>query len=339
MATINVDFFDLFVADVRPSTVLPLPSSVAIRIDPLFMRSTQSDVGAVRVDGVFSFATSVPTTNPAVVSAEVVDANTVDVIFDREMIFDAVMLDLTSWLTDDPRLTVQAVKSAGAYRARLTLSEMRGSQTYKITAPEGARSTEGLELDLDRLEATIVGLGRLPRVAGIELLSETRLRIRFDERMRDDGALRSAQSYAIAPTTGGAPVFVGAAVPETVNGEIRSVVIAMTEQTNGGAYAITVSGDVVDYIGNSVDPSFSTVAFTGRGVAPAVMRIDGLSANRLDVFFTEPIRRNPFSLATSTYTFNNGLSVLGVLAVDGNKVSLVTSPQTPGTTYTLSIGS
>lgn len=170
-----VDFTDAFSADILPTSHVPLPSSVAVRCDAaLVLAFGQSAGGTQATDfALFKMLDAAPLPAPGVVSVEVVNANAIDVVFDAAMRFDAAMTTPSSWSSSDPRVVITAVDAAGAYRARLTLSEMKGGKAYTFTAPANVVNDIGVVVAAGRRSGIVVGVGRQPRVSRAELLSST----------------------------------------------------------------------------------------------------------------------------------------------------------------------
>jgi hypothetical protein len=186
-----------------------------------------------------------------------------------------------------------------------------------------------------------VGLGKLTnyvKVLSAVALSSVKVRITFDRPMLDDSALRNPSNYTLHPTAGSAvPIYYTTVEPESV-AEPTYVDISTSEMTDGLPYeAIVFASGPTDPEGTTVDPANNTVAFTGIGIDPEVLRVEAVGVNRADVIFTEAMDDNAAIRDISHYAFDGGLSALSVLDVDGDTVKLVTSNQTPGVLYTLTI--
>jgi hypothetical protein len=78
--------------------------------------------------------------------------------------------------------------------------------------------------------------------------------------------------------------------------------------------------------------------FEGIGERPTIKRIESTSINGANIIFSEPMLDNDYIRNSEKYVFDGGLTVLSVSDVDVDTVKLVTSDQTPGTIYNLTIG-
>lgn len=173
----------------------------------------------------------------------------------------------------------------------------------------------------------------MPTSISVDVISGTRIRVRFSDSMRDDGALRSPQSYTITPLDGGSPVYVGSVTPEREDAPAY-VDLDVTEQTDGCSYNVTAD-DLLDDAGNPVGPISDS--FVGSGAGPTILRVEAKSANLADVVFDERILDNAYARDPASFQWDNGLVTVAVLFVKKDTVRLVTSDQAPGTVYTLTI--
>jgi hypothetical protein len=178
----------------------------------------------------------------------------------------------------------------------------------------------------------------LVKIASVVAVSATKVRVTFDRRMKKDAALLAAYNYSVTPQTGGAAsVTINSVEPESATNPLW-VDLITSEMTDGATYRgeVSTSGPT-DTEGTPVDPNNNYVDYTGVGEAPTIHRVIPQSANRVDVQFNESMKSNDDILNPAKYTWDNGLSTLNVLEVDGDTVKLVTSEQVPGTLYTLTI--
>ena len=108
--------------------------------------------------------------------------------------------------------------------------------------------------------------------------------------------------------------------------------------TDGANYEVSVSTIApTDLSFNTMDGAANTQPFVGVGEAPVIASVVGVSRNRADVVFSETMKDNADIREASRYTWDNGLQTLDVLDVAGDTVQLVTSDQTPGVLYTLTV--
>lgn len=180
------------------------------------------------------------------------------------------------------------------------------------------------------------GLGRAPRLSGIDVVSSTKLRFNFDEPMRKDAALLNPANYAVTVLTPGAANLFFSSVTAQNVATPEWVEVDTSEMTDGASYDGAVS-NVVDIVGNEIDPGFDSDTFTGVGEAPFVDRLEAVGENRIDVYFNEQMTDNADIRNPAKYSFDNGLATVSVLNVVGEKVELVTGDQIPGTLYTLTV--
>lgn len=313
----------------------PPPSSIPRKMEGAFGHLVGRSLGAptFAIDVIDFASLDVDNIPPVVLAGIVVDPVTVDVGFSDSMLFDAAMLNPVGWITNDPLVSVVSVAKIAPFRARLTVKEMLQGKTYSFLAPSSIVDAAGNVISSTGRAFSFIGVGGRPSFMSIERISSRRLRAHFSEPMRDSGDLRSAQSYSILPVGSGAPVFVGDVQPEHVDAPTY-VDIDITEQTNSASYTLG-GGIITDIAGNVV--TTSTVAFTGIGVGPKVAHVQAISANRVDVHLDEAIQVSADALNPAKYTWSGGLTTVAVLGVFGSVVSLVTSDQTAGAVYTLTV--
>jgi len=187
----------------------------------------------------------------------------------------------------------------------------------------------------------MTGLGQvvqLVKIALVEAITATRIRITFDRPMKKDAALLSRYNYQVTPQTpGAATIFVDSVEPENrLHPEFVDLIIS--EMTDAATYRGEVNPDgPVDPEGVPMDPGYNYDDYTGIGIAPTVSQVVAVSENRIDVVYSETMKDNADIRNPSKYSFDNGLSVIDVLEFDGQTVKLVTSNQVPGTLYTLTL--
>jgi hypothetical protein len=223
----------------------------------------------------------------------------------------------------------------------------RGSIEYKAT---GVTSPVSICLSKVNMEYMCISaisivsgcLGHLampPRIESIVALNSTTVRLTFDRPMLKNLTLSSVWNYSITPITpGAANVYVSEITPRNVANPTY-VDIKISEMTGGATYncAVNVVGPT-DLEGVYVDAAYDDMDFIGVGDAPTIARCIAIGANRVDVVFSEKIKKNLYVMDSSNYSFDNGLVVLGVLNVDDNTVQLSTTDQAPGVLYTLTVG-
>ncbi len=165
------------------------------------------------------------------------------------------------------------------------------------------------------------------------------IRITFSQAMLKDSRLLALSNYTITPAD---PATVALGLQSIVAENVTQptwVEITCTEMTDGGDYDVAVSTDPTTGPRDATDTPLTsgTTSLTGVGDVPGIARVEAIGPNRIDVVFTEIMADTPEIRDASKYTFDNGLNVLNVLDVIGERVQLVTDDQTPGTLYTLTI--
>jgi len=178
----------------------------------------------------------------------------------------------------------------------------------------------------------------LVKVSAAESISSIKTKVTFDRSMTKNAALISKYNYQITTTTPGAIIpAISSVVAENVDNPTY-VELNISEMTNAASYVVEVNpSGPVDFNGNPVDPDNNDESFVGIGIAPYVHSVAAISENRADVIFSESMKDNDAIRDPNAYTFDNGLSVLSVLEVSQETVKLVTSDQTPGLLYALTV--
>jgi len=182
-----------------------------------------------------------------------------------------------------------------------------------------------------------VGVDVQTKLDSAEPVSDTKIRLNFSKPMLNNAELRDISNYILTPVDPEtAPLYFsqilipGDTYPEYVE-------IPCSEMTNGKTYNCEVSITLEDRWGNHISPSFNDDDFTGQGTPPVISRVVSTGENRAVVYFNEDMRDNADIRNPANYAFDQGLAVLSVLDVSGERVELVTSDQTPGVMYTLQV--
>lgn len=116
----------------------------------------------------------------------------------------------------------------------------------------------------------------------------------------------------------------------------KNVTLTITDQTQGGAYTVTVPSTGIS--GPSA-LNFSgpfTMNFTGIGVAPSIVMARSVDARTMEVIFSEPVLESD-ALNPTNYTITNGLKALSVSKVTPVIYRLTTSKQAVGTAYNVTV--
>lgn len=178
-----------------------------------------------------------------------------------------------------------------------------------------------------------------PRVASVVAVSPFRVRVNFTGGMLNNSNLQSRFNYSVVSTGSGVEVFISDVIPE--NTSFPSwVELVTSEHTDGEPYLVEVESGAaapLNRFGIALNPSGDSGVYTGAGEFPTISEVRAISQNRVDVKFSEPMLDTAEIRNASNYSFTGGLLVTSVLDVVGDTVQLVTSDQTPGQVYTLTI--
>jgi len=191
-------------------------------------------------------------------------------------------------------------------------------------------------------DCQLVALAKLSCLVKVSSITPSHevLRVLFDRPMKLDDELLASYNYTtVVNTPGAAPIVVNTVTPEEEASNPEYVDLGVSEMTIGASYTCSVSttDGPVDVDDTPIDPANNSDTFAGVGEYPEVLQLISQSSNRIDVVFTEAMKDNADIRNASKYAFDNGLLVLNVLDVDGDTVKLVTSDQSPGIAYTLTL--
>ena len=181
-------------------------------------------------------------------------------------------------------------------------------------------------------------LRKAPRVLSASALTSTKVRLTFDGGMTKDNLLTDPSNYLF--TVGSGADLLATAVVAEDETNPTYVDITTNEHTDGAVYTAEVNplaGGPTGRFGMNVADGDNSAAFAGVGIPPTVASVEAVSANLVNVVFSEDMADNADIRDASNYSFSGGLSVISVLDVSGDTVQLVTSDQTPGTLYNLTI--
>lgn len=312
-------------------------SSVVRRSGGVFARfdDVAGFLGDVRSGAVRFFDEDVDTSAPKVLGAVALSPTRVQVGFSEPMNQTGEFLSPGSYVVDDPLTSVLAAQAFGTHAVILTVSEMGEDVSYVVTVATTLLDLEGNNLDANARTALFLGAGTSPFLVSVDVVNDTRLRLNFSESLKDDAALRATASYLVTPTGNGPPIFVGEVDPENQE-QPQFVDLLVTEGLAGAGYQAQVVGQLIDPVGNVI-VSPTSQPFVATATPPDFFVLEAVSLNRVDVVFTEPILDNTFARDSSKYLWDNGLTTISVLDIEGNRVKLVTSDQDPDLLYTLTV--
>jgi hypothetical protein len=287
-------------------------------------------------------------TPPQVSAAVALTSTSVRVTFNEAMASNAALSDVSNYsilpdLGGVSATVIAVIPEAVAnptYVDLILAAEMTDGVDYTVTVDTAVADAVGNTLNSLNTQAEFVGVGVQPTLSSVELFETgRRVRFNFSEPMLRSAALSSTGSYGFTViTVGASPIFVESVVVPDTPTHPEYVDVIVSEMTNGASYEAVVStSGPTDRSLNTVNPAGASVAFVGQGHNPTILRVEAISQNRVDIIFIEAMKSNADIRDASRYTWDNGLVTLDVLDVVGDTVKLVTSDQTSGILYNLTI--
>ena len=212
-------------------------------------------------------------TAPQVSSASATGSTTVRVVFNEAMTNDAALLSLGNY-TLSGGLTLSNVARINATTVDLTTSEMLQGVSYTVTVSStGPNDLAGNTVNSGANSAAFTGAGQKPQVTNASVLSDTKVRITFNEAMRNDAALVTATNYS----------FTGGALPLTATAVTRidstNVDVTVSGMLDGASYTAVVNTNPADLVGNPVDSGANSWPFTGTRTSDGLtFYVDGAAS-------------------------------------------------------------
>lgn len=177
-------------------------------------------------------------------------------------------------------------------------------------------------------------------ISSVNAYSSTKIRVTFDRPMKKNSDLTDVLNYIITPSSSwSAPVFFSEIVAESIVSPRYVDIVLDTEMTLDRSYGIEIdiiSGPISED-NDPLDGATNIGHFRGFGIIPDILSVEAISQNRVDVVFTEDMTDNSEIRDITNYSFDKGLSILSILGMSGDTVQLVTSDQTAGELYTLTV--
>lgn len=334
--------------------LVDVSAEAALVFDPVCTIDTVVDStgseGAVKFDPVCTIDPAVEITGqfgspPPTITVSVTGATTLRVNFSEAMADTAELDDPASYSVT--RQTEGAVGVAVSSVTReavtyptyvdLVTTEHTDGADYEFNVGSGVVDQQG-----DPVEdpEPYVGQGVQPQISSVVALNATKVRVTFDEPMDlNGGELTEATNYTITPQTVGAAAVVITSVTAGLGSTPSHVDLDTSEHTEGATYqvAVVTSGEIRDAAYNPIDPAGASDTYIGEGEAPTLVKVEAVSSTRVDLVFSETMRDNATIRDPAQYVWDNGLTTLAVLELDGDTVKLVTTEQTEGLLYTLTI--
>jgi hypothetical protein len=270
---------------------------------------------------------------PGIAAIVAISSTSVQLDYDEAMLSDAALVSAGSYSFDNS-LAVVNVLRINATRVVITTSEMLQGQSYNITI-----STSG-PVDLagnfvssisNGNTAAFSGIGTKPQVLSASPTSTTKVRVVFNEPMRNDASLTTAANYTFNN---------GLAAQSALRVDSTTIDITTNAIVGGTLYTLTVStagGGPKDLAGNTVAAGSNTAQFTGIGQNPQVQSASAIDSNTVDIVFSEEMQNNAALIDLNKYTFNNGLISNGVTRINATKVRVATTEMKDGQSYTVTV--
>lgn len=118
----------------------------------------------------------------------------------------------------------------------------------------------------------------------------------------------------------------------TVNGPV--VTLTTNTQTVGVSYTVTAHFTIQDTNGDPINETNNAAVFSGFNALTYAVSAGAVDANTVDVLFSRGLNAGSILANGSQFIIDNGLTVTGAALV-GNNVTLTTTLQTPGASYTV----
>lgn len=326
------------------STVARLILATDLKLGALYSIQVSNLTSALAepISGEASSSFSGLGTSPSFSGAVALDKSTVRVTFDEPMhpslIVQPSRYTIVSIATGKTIsvLGASAVEAGTGFYSQVDLSigsKMTNGQSHELTCSGMADAAGNPQKTGDI--ATFDGLADKPRMiqATLEPADPKLVTLEFDSPLEPSFATSLSSYRVVAPAVVPRVYVAGSSISD----DRRTVSLRISESRTAAVYAIQASSTVVDDAGNVLDPSYSYQFIVGVGEAPTLVRWQRISRNRVDVYFSEPMLDGAEIRNPSRYTFDNGLSTVSVLAVEGSIVKLATTDVFAGVLYTLTI--
>lgn len=181
-------------------------------------------------------------------------------------------------------------------------------------------------------------LAQKVQVLTVIAISTTMVRITFDRPMLKDSYLLDKNNYSLTPQSNDdVEVVISSVYPKNVD-EPNWVDLICSEHTDAKSYDLEILNDnIKDTTLMPVDLTQFPITYTSIGLAPVIIGIKPTSKNTIEIKFSETMLDNATIRDPLRYSFSGGLTVVEVMNVVDDTVTLITSDQTENTLYTLTI--
>jgi hypothetical protein len=263
---------------------------------------------------------TVDTTSPKLLSAMLIDSNTVELQISEPVELSSSQATANYLIEDaisNPQTVTSAVRQADITRVRLNISGTFSKSLYYVTVSPAVRDL-GSNLFAGPPDDSVSFAGEGTSILDVKATLNTKVRVFFS----NDVSLSGSQTVGNYSIPG---LNITNAVRDSVDFSIVDITTAVQEDIN---YTLTVSGFIEQ-----------DSAVFGGDVAPYIVSVSSYSNTEVSVYYSEPVEITSAEKA-SNYSIV-GLTVFSAVRnpTDDAMVILSTSSQMNSTIYTLMINS
>lgn len=166
--------------------------------------------------------------------------------------------------------------------------------------------------------------------------SEKKIFLSFDRQIDESTVLKNG-SFEIKSTDLGFGTEIFYNNPVFSN-DGYNITIDITEGTNSLSYTLTCSSSLRDIFGNIIDPLYNSNSFNIIGDEPDLLYMTFEGNSIINLHFSENIKDDSVSRSPNIYgVYDGSTTVLKVLSIEKNVVSLLVSPLKENTRYEIRI--
>lgn len=209
---------------------------------------------------------------PFLVGAAAVNGTTIELLFSEEMMVDGYLTEAQYYQFSPNTFSIQSVDVSLNPLIVLTiyLGEMIEGELYTVTVSENLKDLASNFIDPAQRTAQFTGKGVLPQIVAATIFKETvqsRIRIEFSEPMQMP-PLCEKTNYSLQaedPPDNPVPNILSVAVYSS------TLVELLTEQfSKTGTYKVIGSSNLVDLVGNPLDPDHNSASFYISATPPNI---------------------------------------------------------------------
>ncbi len=168
-----------------------------------------------------------------------------------------------------------------------------------------------------------------------------KIRVVFDRPMKKNNALLNVNNYTIIPSSLDyvTPVINSITTENVTNPSWIDLNCSEHTYTGAANYQLDIdyNENIVDLYDVPIDPATASKTYIGIGAVPTISSITAISKNLISVKFSEAMLDEKTIRDPNRYTFDNGLTTVGIFSLDGDELIIITSDQQPGTLYTMTV--